>query len=360
MSQAVELELRDLFEGAESRGSCLVLGENDGRLRRALCRRVASGRVVSPARGLFALTESWDGLKKDVQAIRIARGLQELHPDWVFCGPTAALAYGVDVSYSLLGRAHVATTLNGHGKGGPIVCRHAILDSDDARVAAEVVNGLRVTAPGQTIFDCLRWTDFAHGLGIADSALRTGTVSKAELEQLIASSNPCLRGRSRAMRTLSHADPRAENGGESIVRARMLLLGYACPELQVAVPRVTEEGRPYRADFCWVRADGLVILGELDGDGKYVEEELMGGRSIDEVLSDENIRGSRFTLYDVSLVRFRFDVTERPAEFRALLDEYGVPMRGSALALPEGVPQIPDWEALRRSRPEPPGATEST
>ncbi len=76
----------------------------------------------------------------------------------------------------------------------------------------------------------------------------------------------------------------------------------------------------------------------------------MGGRSIDDVLSDENIRGSRFTLYDVSLVRFGFGQTSRPWEFAALLDEYGVPRRGSPLALPEGVPFAPDWEALRRAR----------
>ena len=156
------------------------------------------------------------------------------------------------------------------------------------------------------------------------------------------------RGSERVEPALSWSDPRSENGGESIARGRMLLLGYARPELQVEVPRVVEEGRPYRADFCWVRADGLVILGELDGRGKYVERELMGGRGIDEVLSDENIRGSRFSLYDVSLMRFRFGVTERPAEFAALLDEYGVPKRGSSLALPEGTPMVPDWDALRR------------
>ena len=132
------------------------------------------------------------------------------------------------------------------------------------------------------------------------------------------------------------------------------MLGYVCPELQVEVPRVVEVGRPYRTDFCWVRADGRVILSELDGDGKYVEEELMGGRSIDEVLSDENIRGSRFTLYDVSMLRFRFKDTNDPVAFSALLDEYGVPKRGSELALPEGTRMIPNWDELRR---DPAGGT---
>ena len=76
----------------------------------------------------------------------------------------------------------------------------------------------------------------------------------------------------------------------------------------------------------------------------------MGGRDLGEVLSDENVRGSRFSLYDVSLMRFGFPVTERPAEFAAILDEYGVPKRGGPLALPEGTPMVPDWEALRRNR----------
>ena len=198
------------------------------------------------------------------------------------------------------------------------------------------------------MFDCLRWTDFPHGLGIVDSALRTGVVRRSELDEFFSRASPRLHGRDLALATLSWTDPRSENGGESIARARMLLLGYVCPELQVEVPRVMEDGAPYRADYCWVRADGRVILGELDGGCKYVEEEMMGGRSIDDVLSDENIRGSRFTLYDVAMMRFRFGDTEDEGTFRAILDEYGVPLRGSALALPDGTRMVPDWERLRR------------
>lgn len=211
------------------------------------------------------------------------------------------------------------------------------------------VGGLRVTPPLQTVFDCLRWADFPRGLGIVDSALRREVVGWAELAGY-AESERARRPRDaeRVLGTLAWADPRSENGGESIARGRMLLLGYVRPELQVEVPRVVERGRPWRADYCWVRTDGRVILGELDGRVKYVEQELMGGRGIDEVLSDENIRGSRFSLYDVSLMRFRFGVTERPAEFARLLDEYGVPRRGSPLAPPEGAAMVPDWEALRR------------
>lgn len=358
MSREVDKRIDELLRDAEARSSCYVPGgEDEGRVRRALSRRVANGTVTSPWRGLFVRTETWDGLKPAERTRLLAHGLQERHPDWVFCGPTAAALYGMDVSDTLLHQVHLACMPAARGAGTPGLRRHPVLvpvadapgtGTDAPRI--EVVDSLRVTSPEQTILDCLRWTDFPRGLGVADSALRQGLVSQRELFGYIDAASGRFRGTDRAVATLSWADPRSENGGESIVRGRMILLGFVCPELQIEVPRVIERGRPWRADYGWVRADGLVILGELDGDGKYVEAQLMGGRSIDEVLSDENVRGSRFTLYDVSLARFRFGQTARPAAFAALLDEYGVPRRGSALALPEGTRMVPDWDALRRNK----------
>lgn len=349
MSRVVGERVAALLAEAEGRGSCYVpCGEDADRVRHALLRRVAAGEVVSPAPGLFVSDDTWRGLKRDSRVLFLVRGLQEAHPDWVFCGPTAALVWGLDVSFSLLDRVHLAVTPQGRGSDRGLVMRHGVLAPEATSGQIEEVGGVRVTPPKRTVFDCLRWTDFPRGLGIADSALRTGVASRSDLEAFFMGTSPRLRGRDLALSTLSWADGRSENGGESIVRGRMLLLGYVCPELQVEVPRVVETGRPYRVDFCWVRADGRVILSELDGDGKYVEEELMGGRGIDEVLSDENIRGSRFTLYDVSMLRFRFKDTNDPVVFSALLDEYGVPRRGSELALPDGTRMIPNWNELRR------------
>ena len=351
MSHVVDERIGELLLGAAQRGSCYVpSGDDAERIRRALSRRVADGAALSPGRGLFVDAEAWDSLKPAQRALWVARGLQTLHPDWVFCGPTAALAHGIDVSDALIADTHVAVpALRGGSNAGPLV-RHPVLESCEPGGGIEEAGGLLVTPPLQTVFDCLRWTDFPHGLGVIDSALRVGAVCGDELAEHAERMAPRRRGARRALAALAWADPRSENGGESIARGRMLLLGDVRPELQVEVPRVVDRGEPYRADFCWVRADGLVILGELDGRLKYTEEEMMGGRDLGEVLSDENVRGSRFSLYDVSLMRFGFPVTERPAEFAAILDEYGVPKRGGPLALPEGTPMVPDWEALRRNR----------
>ena len=349
MSHTVDREIAELLAAAEEAGSCLVVaGEHPDRVRRALSRRVASGSVISPERALFVRADLWSELKQDQRTLFVARGLQTLHPEWVFCGPTAAVAYGIDVSWSLQGSIHVATTRGLHGTRGRLVRRHAVLADPASAARIEVAGGLRVTPPERTVFDCLRRTDFPLGLGVADSALRQGVVTASGLAAFVDSVPYDPRGRAQALGTLAWADPRSENGGESIARGRMLALGYARPELQVEVPRPADGGAPYRADFCWVRADGLVILGELDGTDKYVCEEMTRGRTLDEVLSDERARGSRITLYDVSVLRFRFDLTDDPARFSALLDEYGVPRRGSALAQPDGVHVLPDWNALRR------------
>lgn len=351
MGRDIGGEIAELLAEAEEGGRCLVLrGRGSARVYRALERRVAAGTVVSPARGLYVSAGRWEGLKMDQRTLFLARGLQEQHPDWVFCGPTAAVAYGVDVSWSLQGNIHVATTRSGHSPNGTLVHRHPILREGEGASRIEMVSGLRVTSPERTLFDCLRRADFPHGLGMIDSALRSGVVSRDGFTSYVESVRDGSRGKDLVRGTLAWADPRSENGGESIARARMLLLGYACPELQVEVPNLVEGGAPFRADYCWVRADGVVILGELDGTDKYVEEEMTRGRSIDEVLSDEKDRESRISLYDVVVMRFRFGLTADPDAFAAHLDRYGVPRRGSELALPDGARMIPDWESIRRVR----------
>ena len=351
MGRDIGGEIAELLAEAEEGGRCLVLrGRGSARVYRALERRVAAGTVVSPARGLYVSAGRWEGLKTDQRTLFLARGLQEQHPDWVFCGPTAAVAYGVDVSWSLQGNIHVATTRSGHSPNGTLVHRHPILREGEGASRIEMVGGLRVTSPERTLFDCLRRADFPRGLGMIDSVLRAGVVSRDGFASYVESVRDGSRGKNLVRGTLAWADPRSENGGESIARARMLLLGYACPELQVEVPNLVEGGAPFRADYCWVRADGVVILGELDGTDKYVEEEMTRGRSIDEVLSDEKDRESRISLYDVVVMRFRFGLTADPDAFAAHLDRYGVPRRGSKLALPDGARMIPDWESIRRVR----------
>lgn len=85
MSRVVDERVAVALGGAAEAGSCYVpRGADEANLRRALCRRLAAGTVCSPARGLFADAEAWGRLDPASRSLWIARGLQALHPSWVF------------------------------------------------------------------------------------------------------------------------------------------------------------------------------------------------------------------------------------------------------------------------------------
>ena len=337
MSRKNDRELGTLLDEAERRGSCLV-----PRLERQASALRRRPEVVSPARGMFARQQWWDGLKPDERALALMRGLQEQHPDWVFCGPSAALVHEAEVSWPLVLPLHVATGTRGC-RSTPLVARHLVDEGADV----EVRGGLRVTSLARTTFDCLRTMSFREGMVVADRAAREGASFVASLRRLFEGQRGAHRGVDRALRTLAHADGRAESGGESIARAVMIEQGFMLPALQVWVPNPLEPGRWFRVDFLWVRADGRVIIGELDGGEKSKDPKMTRGRSREEVLLDERLREALITAYDVSIVRFSYAEAAGVSELVRKLELYGVPRASSPIALTGELPDV-NWEALRR------------
>ena len=81
MSHAVDERVAELLAGSAERGSCYVpSGDDVGRIRRALSRRVAAGAVSSPARGLFADAATWSGLSSSERALWLAGGCRPFIP----------------------------------------------------------------------------------------------------------------------------------------------------------------------------------------------------------------------------------------------------------------------------------------
>lgn len=74
-----------------------------------------------------------------------------------------------------------------------------------------------VTSPQRTVLDCALALPFDEALVVADSALRSGRVDKGEL--VAAAEGLRGRGRQAAIRVARHADGRAANPFESLVRA---------------------------------------------------------------------------------------------------------------------------------------------
>ena len=78
-----------------------------------------------------------------------------------------------------------------------------------------------VTAPLKTVIDCARHLPFDEALAIADSALRSGAVTRAELDAVQVRGA----GAAAVRRVLAHADGRAANPFESVLRALCLDAG---------------------------------------------------------------------------------------------------------------------------------------
>ena len=346
MSEKVERELQELFAEAEARGACATPAEK--RLQVACLRRTGeTGTVVSPARGLFARRSWWTELDFSKQTLAIMRAVQRRHPDWIFCGPSAALALGCDVPYAWQRPLHVLRESGNTSARTALVVHHGATLDNDARERPLWRSGLHVTPFSRTVLDSLRWMNFREGMVVADWALRIFRQRWRELAEYIRERVGSLRGTEGALKTLAHATGLAESGGESIARAVMIEQGYMLPAQQIEVPDPLHPGRTFRVDFVWVRADGRVIVGECDGLRKLLDPEMTGERTPQQVLLDQRKREGLITAYDVSILRFTYEEAAGVSELVRKLELYGVPRLDSPLA-PAGPIPLPDWGALLR------------
>jgi hypothetical protein len=274
---------------------------------------------------MFVRTCYWSRLSYSEKGWHILRSLVLLHPNWTFCAATAAWVWGITESYALLDRIFVTTMCESHvctkGRVQRVLIRKGLDDRYTLR------SGIQVTLPERTIFDCARFLPFHDSLAICDAALRNQLCEVDEMAEYLRGMARHRRWK-RALRVWLHADGRAENGGESMARARIIELGFAIPDLQVPFEDPVNH-REYRVDFLWTCADGHQIIGEFDGMQKYTDPELRGGRSVEQVLRDERRRESRLSIKNVAIMRFDYSEVCDPIRFAKLLTQFGVPRAAS-------------------------------
>ena len=319
MSKANDEELERLFEQVEQRG--MFLNPPDKRLREALRRRSRrGGPVVATGHGAYARAAYWNRLSAPERARHALRALQEVHPTWVFCRESAAVAWGLPVSHADLGTVHVATDRDRRRARGGGIAWHAVEAGD-----AVTVGGIRATPLERTVFDCLRAEHFRQGLALADAALRIPGASRSGYVRHFHEREGSHRNVWKAVRAMHYADQRSESAGESIARAAMIELGYALPELQIPFARPLSDGGPCRVDILWARERGCDVIGEFDGNQKYENPAMRNGRSAARVLADEQHREAQLSLYGLPIVRFSYRDVMEPERLGRLLDLYGIP-----------------------------------
>ncbi|WP_416957344.1 DUF559 domain-containing protein [Nocardioides sp. T5] len=180
--------------------------------RRRLRRGLARGRVVRLSRGHYALPTADD-------ARQVASRLTA-----IVCLRSAAAHHG----WALKAQPHVPELMVRRGrKLSPE--QRAGVSIHWANVADDqVVDG--VTTPLRTVVDCARILPFDEALAIADSALRSGLVTRADLDAIDVRGA----GADAVRLVLRHADRRAANPFESVLRALCVEAGIVV-EPQAAV-----------------------------------------------------------------------------------------------------------------------------
>ncbi|MGZ4500361.1 MAG: DUF559 domain-containing protein [Nocardioidaceae bacterium] len=193
--------------------------------RRKLRTAVARGEIVRVGRGHYALTDA-------DAALRAAAGISG-----VLSHLSAAQMYGWELKYQ---PELPVVTVPRNRKMTPD--RRAGVDLRWGLLRPEDV-GRGVTLPGRTVLDCAKSLPFDEALTIADSALRHRNVTKGHLLELATALRGA--GRQACIRVAGHADGRAANPFESVLRAIALDAGLAV-EPQVVI---SESGFTVRPDL---------------------------------------------------------------------------------------------------------------
>ncbi|NEG79075.1 hypothetical protein [Bifidobacterium avesanii] len=310
-------KLERLIGDAERSGMCLMAG-NDA--ERAIIRpRVQSGELLRVRCDLYARPQYWNALPYAERILHMLRALAAKHPRWIFCAISAAAVWGLNRTYTMHGQIHLAVTASTHSRDRRYLKFHYIPNPQTV-----VINGLRVTGLMQTAFDCARTLPFPEALAVCDAALREHHFTKGQLESFVQQQRGCA-GAQRARFVVAHADGRSENGGESIVRAWIIIWGFAVPDLQQWF-RSPMGGRAYRVDFLWRLDDGRIIVLELDGREKYENPAMNGSDSVGAVLAEKEREDDLQLLGNVTILRTSYrDVLMNPGKVQAKLALAGVP-----------------------------------
>ena len=195
--------------------------------RKPLQRAVVQGEITRTARGLYRLASADRARVRAAELRGVASHL------------SAATLHGWEVAFP----ATCPWITMPRNVGGPV--------QDDCFVFWADLKGEdgRVTSPLRTVIDCARRLEFGPALAVADSALRHGDVSHADLLEAAAVVRG--KGAARARHVARHASGLAANPFESMLRSIALDVGLAVePQVGIALgadgvvrPDLVDRGR---------------------------------------------------------------------------------------------------------------------
>jgi hypothetical protein len=277
-----------------------------------LVRDVRHQRLVPVIRGAFrrvdAVTEDAARAGDDAYLARIRATHLLSSTPLVFAGLSAAAVWGLPIFGSWPSHIFEASPFAAGGRSTSTIVRSYV----GGPVEWVERDGVRVTTLERTVVDVARTELFGRSVTMMDAALHgqvgfrnrvlRSPTSKVKIEEALrrlgrASGTAQCRG------VIKFADGAAESAGESVSRVGMHLLGLPAPELQV--PFSDGDGLIGIVDFWWREFN---LIGEFDGAGKYLREELRNGLTVDQVVMDEKRRENRLRALGPRVTRWEWPV----------------------------------------------------
>lgn len=282
---------------------------------RAVTRLVQSGGLVRLRPGRFIDGTEWAALTVEQRAILRAHAhLSAPATRWVFSHTTAAAIHGLALVRADDGIHTTATDERGGARSDVVRHRGPLADGD-----IELIDGMPVTSVSRTLADLARTAAVETAVAALDAALGRTRSAEAELRSEIAQRVTAERyGVAKALDRLHFADPTAQRPGESISRLYLARAGF---QVRSQIPIRSAHGTEYAVDFL---LDDRV-LGEFDGQLKYADPAMRGGRTAEEVVWQEKrredwIRGAS----SLPVVRWAWEDLSDPAQLTRRLAAFGV------------------------------------
>ncbi|MFC0457964.1 hypothetical protein ACFFGR_15605 [Arthrobacter liuii] len=305
---------------------------------RSLSRGYRNGTLVRVRAGVYFGKAAWLSLKPWQRYRTTMAAVAAVDPSMTFCYLTALRIWNLPCP-GVPTHIHVITSSRHKaGKASPTTA--AARDAKTGKTGIEHVRsyglsrhfwlvhsvqyqGFAVTTLPQTVMDCMVRLEIPDAVAIADAVLgpRRGPGEALTRQQLLdaAAGLASAAKRRHIQEVLALADEASESVGESRSRAFIHVLGLPAPVLQHVFH--DREGFIARTDFFWPEAK---VIGEFDGDAKYLDEVLLAGVSTQEAILAEKKREDRLRALGYKVVRWDWKTLSTPDVLRQRLIAAGI------------------------------------
>lgn len=292
---------------------------------RKVRRGLDAGRLHRLGPGAYALMPAWKTLKpRERHRAKVVEATVRMKHPALISHFAAASVHGIEILGAWPDRVDVRVDSGGRGgRSSGLIRRHGIgIDEADA-VGWE---GHRITTPAQTALDIAAISDHTQGVVVLDQVLWErrpgGALATMEELRMLVERRSSSRGRARIRRALEAASGQADSVRESQSRVLITQLGFPEPVLQreFRLP----DGSRARTDFYFPDQDHV---GEFDGVGKYIDPELLRGRTPEEALIAEKDRADALARVVHRVSRWRTPNLRHPRELYDILVADGLPSR---------------------------------